>query len=461
MENRIKKISLPKIFTYYLFSVGISVFLIIIFCFLILISMIKTEIVLPANTAEYYSSSWVELLESGTNNVKDLPLCYRWISFDGDRQNEKKEGLSKIREKQIIDAYKNKLTVTPGFPKQFYSYATMPDSTVCVIQYDFSMIYTVNWMQKILPDFQLLLVIIALILIILTIIFITKRFTKILKHDADKLNNTVSTILSKKLDTPFENNTKVAEFSHTLQAMDFLRENLSDSLNKQWKMEQQRMNEISSLAHDLKTPLTVINGNAELLEEDNLNDSQKENLNAIIRNAQRMESYINKLRYITKLNLLDNEDSAQETVKVITLINEWNHMGQDLCSIKNIEFTIKHNFENKDNTIKVEVQNINRAIFNIIDNAVRFSPENGKIEVTVKVLDTKMIVEVQDSGSGFSSNALQHSFDMFYTENESRTSSDHMGLGLFNVRKIAERHHGKVSIHNTDKGALVKFLIRI
>ena len=50
---------------------------------------------------------------------------------------------------------------------------------------------------------------------------------------------------------------------------------------------------------------------------------------------------------------------------------------------------------------------------------------------------------------------------MFYTENESRTSSDYMGLGLFNVRKIAERHHGKVSIHNTDKGALVKFVIRI
>ena len=125
------------------------------------------------------------------------------------------------------------------------------------------------------------------------------------------------------------------------------------------------MNEISSLAHDLKTPLTVINGNAELIEEANLNDSQKENLNTIIRNAQRMESYINKFRYITKLNLLDNKDSAQESVKVMTLINEWNHMGQDLCSIKNIEFIIKHNLENKDNSIKVEVQNINRAIFNI------------------------------------------------------------------------------------------------
>ena len=71
---------------------------------------------------------------------------------------------------------------------------------------------------------------------------------------------------------------------------------LTDSLQSQWRMEQQRTEQIAALAHDLKTPLTVIQGNAELLEEDTLSDAQHAQLQAILRGTERARHYLAALR---------------------------------------------------------------------------------------------------------------------------------------------------------------------
>ena len=129
---------------------------------------------------------------------------------------------------------------------------------------------------------------------------------------------------------------RVRELEIHLAAMDKLRASLAQSLKDQWAMEQQRRLELAALTHDLKTPLTVISGNAELLEEDALNPTQKEMVETILRSAVRVQEYLVQLRAMT-----DPEgmvEQQKEQVSLEHLAEGWKRTGQSLCGAKQVEF---------------------------------------------------------------------------------------------------------------------------
>lgn len=97
-------------------------------------------------------------------------------------------------------------------------------------------------------------------------------------------------------DIPFTG-AQVREYDEALRALQTMGEELTDSLQKQWKMEQQQREAIMELSHKLKTPLTIIQGNAELLAEDtNLTPEQKAQLDAILRSTQETRQYLTRIR---------------------------------------------------------------------------------------------------------------------------------------------------------------------
>ncbi len=98
---------------------------------------------------------------------------------------------------------------------------------------------------------------------------------------------------------------------------------------------------------------------------------------------------------------------------------------------------------------------------NLLDNAIRYTPEGGEIHLSANVEHPVLQITVQDSGPGFTKEALAHCCELFYTENSSRQANGNIGMGLYYVQRVAERHHGSVTVSNTDFGGAVTIQLYI
>ncbi len=451
-----RKLTLTKLFWHYLITVGISLICILILSALLFWLMFLSGLVLPANTAEMQAQKWEQALACGASLPSEVPDYYRWACFDQDGQMIDHSNLSKRQQEQLYKAVKDKSSIMYAIPfNQYHRFITFPDGNLCVLQYDFSLPYTVKWMQKYLPEYQLMNLLFMLISAILVIVFWTNRYAHRLHSDVKVLTAATQAIAEQRLDTPFQNRTNVGEFGEILQAMDLLRNSLSTSLHEQWLMEQQRTQEIAALTHDLKTPLTVISGNSELLAEETLNDEQRKSVDAILRNAQRMESYLGQLRSVIAQQ---NRILKRKTVDLESLFLEWAAMGKELCDAKKIRFMA---LDAPKRNCNIEVESVNRAVLNVLDNAVRYTPENGEIYLSATIENDTMNIVVQDGGPGFSDEAIAHGCEVFYTDNSSRQGEGHMGMGLYYAKCVAEHHHGKVMICNTNLGGKVTLQLKL
>ena len=118
---------------------------------------------------------------------------------------------------------------------------------------------------------------------------------------------------------------RVCEFSATLHAMQTMGRELTNSLQSQWRMEQQRAEQIAALTHDLKTPLSIIQGNADLLAEDALSADQQTQVEAILRGTDRAQQYLAALRTACA-------PSAAETFPSHTLVSGLAETARALCA---------------------------------------------------------------------------------------------------------------------------------
>ena len=94
-----------------------------------------------------------------------------------------------------------------------------------------------------------------------------------------------------------------------------------------------------------------------------------------------------------------------------------------------------------------------RAVLNLLDNAARFTPEGGAVRLSAYVEEAVLTVAVEDSGPGFSPEALARAGRGFYTGDASRPREGHMGMGLTFARQTARRHGGTLELSNTGRGA--------
>ena len=283
MEKRIKKpAGLTALFWRYLLTTGAVIILLAILWWFWMIVMMRNGIVYPANTAANGVETVVQALSAGELDTADIPYFYRWAIFD-DRGEVLSDGKMDQRH---LDYAKAALAGEPDpqgmFYSQYHRLTQMPDGTTCVIQYDYSMPYGSEVLQGRLPEFQTCAAIILLLSWLAVGAISTHHFAGLLRRDAAMLTGATETIAQQRLDTPLSGKARVREFGETLTAMEQMRLSLAQSLERQWAMEQQRRLELAALTHDLKTPLTVISGNAELLAEDSLPAAQEEMVNTIL-----------------------------------------------------------------------------------------------------------------------------------------------------------------------------------
>ncbi len=448
--------TLTRIFWNYLLSVGLSLAGVMVLIVCMFLGLLGTGVLLPANTAEQNIDALERALTTGTLAPEEIPFYYRWACLDDRGEITTHSELSQRRQEQLCEAVsENKTVVSALLFSQYHRILVCPDGTRCVVQYDFSIPYAVPWMRRWLPEYQLLMLLEILLGVVLAIVFWTRRYARKLNQDAMALNAATRAILEQRLDVPFSDQTNVREFGETLEAMDLLRSGLSDALHEQWNMERIRAQEISALAHDLKTPLTVIGGNGELLAEENLSEEQRKSVEAILRNVERMRSYLNQLRLVAAQQ---NRPVSRRPVGLSDLFVEWIAMGEELCAEKSIRFSA---VPPPAAVCAVEVESVSRAVQNLLENAVRYTPEGQTVSLSAEVKGTILRMVVRDSGPGFTEAALAHGCEAFYTEDQSRGGTGHMGMGLYSAQCVARRHGGTLTLSNGENGGVVTLELRL
>ncbi|MFM2488065.1 HAMP domain-containing sensor histidine kinase [Enterococcus avium] len=292
---------------------------------------------------------------------------------------------------------------------------------------------------------------IALILISYFIWF-TKKTSNYLQAKLALVEQASLQIAQENLDSKIDDSTDILEFNRVLQSMEGMRVALKESLVQQWETQEQRKQEIAALTHDINTPLTVINGNAELLLEELLDSEQQQLVQHIY------ESGIKTKQYIDLLQQVSNFDVVHEEKEQISLEDVKEELAQVLSQLaKQKEIALEVQSETMA-TIFAAPTMLMRALVNLGENAIRHT-EVGKVLIRMEKQRQKFFFVFEDNGPGFSSEALMHGKEMFWQQDQSRSGTSNYGIGLSIVERVAQYHKGELRLENTQKGGKVTLIL--
>lgn len=318
----------------------------------------------------------------------------------------------------------------------------MADGSFCLLQYDYATPYADPALRDTLPDFQTCYFVLLAALILVWLGWQTHCTVRVFAAETACLDRAVDAIAAQQPERIDAYGARLREFSATLHAMQTMGRELTDSLQSQWRMEQQRAEQIAALTHDLKTPLSIIQGNADLLAEDALSADQQTQVEAILRGTDRAQQYLAALRTACA------PPATGETFPSHTLVSALAETARALCAPAGVQLILNEQWQG---TLCAAQRDLLRAAENLLDNAVRYTPRGGTVTLLVTKEKQDFILRVTDTGPGFTAEALARAGELLYTE-AARSDTAHQGFGLYFARKVALSHSGTLRLSNTPGG---------
>jgi len=283
---------------------------------------------------------------------------------------------------------------------------------------------------------------------IMFVALITKRITKPLKQMKNVARRVASGEFSERINVKGKD--EIAEFSESFNNMIAALDNL----------ERMRRDFIGNVSHELRTPLTTIKGFIEGILDGVIPDDKQESYLAIaLDETRRMQHLVNDLLDLAKmqagevtLNMTDFDINELIRRCVISL--------QQIFIEKKLEITA--DFETERMFVHADSEAIQRVIINLLHNAVKFTPENGKIRVKTYTEKGKVYVSVEDNGKGIPKEELPYIFERFYKADKSRSEDrSGVGLGLAIVRNIIVAHNENIKVESDEgHGSVFTFSLR-
>jgi signal transduction histidine kinase len=242
-------------------------------------------------------------------------------------------------------------------------------------------------------------------------------------------------------------------------------------MSSQVKQERQRMEKAeeavrlrrqfaSALAHDIKTPLNVILGHAELLggqyggQEDPT--GRLASLQCIRQNIDRIIQLLTDFLAVSKLETV-GLGTVTGLVQMNAIIKEV--VAQQMVTAHDMNLTMTLDLDKELKLVMGDHNQLQRALGNLVSNAIKFTPRSGRIKIRSRVVREDVCIEVTDTGPGIPKEDLPGLFSQFKRLNGS-ANTEGSGLGLFIVKTIVEAHNGRVAV-DSDKGAGTTFTILI
>ena len=278
-----------------------------------------------------------------------------------------------------------------------------------------------------LPDPKLVDVSFLLFIITLSI-YLAYKFAK---------SNTRLELLTVELDYRVKERTKELEISNR---------KLHETNEELRELDKMKTSFVSQASHDLRTPLTAIKGSLDNLVlgiAGELNDKQKKIMDRATKSVDRLTNLIND---VLDLNRIESGRIVLEKspVSLRALVESSVHENQSAANQKNITFRCE--IEAKPYTITADGGKIERVIGELIGNAIKYTPQDGSIEILLEESQAWNIVKVKDSGIGIPKEELARIWDRFFRSSISKTYAKGSGLGLSIAKELIEMHGGSITV---------------
>ncbi|HBG45403.1 MAG TPA: two-component sensor histidine kinase [Deltaproteobacteria bacterium] len=211
-------------------------------------------------------------------------------------------------------------------------------------------------------------------------------------------------------------------------------------------------------SHELKTPLTILKGEMEIaLRSKSDPEYMKEVLSSGLEEIDRMSYIVRNLLDLAKMDV-EKGATARERVDLDRVVQERIDQLRRRALDSAVQLDI---LENKPAVVNGDLVRIGQLVFNLIDNAIKYTPSGGRVELRLGEEAGKAVLSVRDTGAGISAEDLPYIFDRFYRVDKARTSTvGGAGLGLSICKEIAQAHGGTINVESVlGKGSV--FTVRL
>lgn len=230
------------------------------------------------------------------------------------------------------------------------------------------------------------------------------------------------------------------------------------SAEKEKELNERKLSFFTNISHEFRTPLTlIINPVKELLFGREEKNNEINNLNIVYRNARRLLSLVDQLLLFRKA---DSEGDKLKIVKldIVNLFKEVFLCFSHQAKSKHIQFDFICGAEVIE--LYADREKIEIALFNLISNALKFTPDNGVVSCCLSANDTSVNIEIKDSGRGIDEAVGDQLFNKFYQVHNELPLNGGFGIGLYLVKMFIENHKGTIS-YQSIKGAGTTFKINL
>ena len=245
------------------------------------------------------------------------------------------------------------------------------------------------------------------------------------------------------------------------QRNQFERKSMEDSIRKTKELNELKLNFFTNVSHELRTPLTLIISPLVTMIREEADPAKRRKLELIHRNATRLLNLVNQI--------LDFRKFDQNKEKLNLVKTEMVSFVDNICAsfriLANNKVKLEFESEFAQLNMSVDVDKVGKIVNNLLSNAYKFTPDGGKIVVSLRAKtryemkggDHDMLcISVADNGKGISDAEKKNVFDRFYQVNGTEMQpAGGSGIGLNLVKKFAELHGGKVSVHDNTGGGSV------
>ena len=229
--------------------------------------------------------------------------------------------------------------------------------------------------------------------------------------------------------------------------IDTLTERLSKAEEELKNLDRVRMDFFANVSHELRTPITVMRGYAETLNDGVITDEEfiTDVYQRMLSECQGMERLVGDLFILSKMQNPDFE-IEKEPVSILQIFGDVSRSARIMGREKRI--SIVEDFPDNPCMMLGDYGRLRQMFMVIVDNAIKFSNEGGKIYITVRNEDSKLHIDIRDEGIGISQEEIPYIFEKFY-KSKLKQNDKGTGLGLMIARQVALRHNGSINVKST------------
>lgn len=217
---------------------------------------------------------------------------------------------------------------------------------------------------------------------------------------------------------------------------------------------------VANVSHELRSPLTSITGFVQGMLDGTIPESEyRKYLEIVLAESQRLSRLTKEMLDLTRIesgNMPLNKTvfDINELIRRVIITKE--------NALENKQLDLEIDFKEEKINVYADQGGIEQVLVNLLDNAIKFTPEGGCISLASYIKEGKAVVAIRDTGTGIKADILPHIWERFYTENKSRTGSKGVGLGLSIVKRIMVQHGQDITAQSEEgRGSVFTFTLEL